>query len=208
MRPHAALWLGALLGASLYAYQLSWFVPVLCGLCVLSRPALLRRPRGLVLAGTALATALAVSLPGFLLLRDGLGQVLAQTGNKATWHEGGRDPTGSPVVVTLIAPDDRDVYDPDAWHERILCSTPERAALKKILGLGFEDTFRLFEQPDRSFSWWDYRQAAFRRGMGLRIDLVLASRSMAKRCAAAYIDVEPRRQERPSDHTPVIAEFD
>ena len=77
-----------------------------------------------------------------------------------------------------------------------------------MLSLGFQDTFRLFEQPDKSFSWWDYRQAAFRRGMGLRIDLVLASQAMAERCTSAYIDVEPRRQERPSDHTPVVAEFD
>ena len=107
-----------------------------------------------------------------------------------------------------IAPDDRDVYDPEAWHERILCSTAERTALQKMLSLGFQDTFRLFEQPDKSFSWWDYRQAAFRRGMGLRIDLVLASQAMAERCTSAYIDVEPRRQERPSDHTPVVAEFD
>lgn len=107
-----------------------------------------------------------------------------------------------------IAPDDRDVYDPEAWHERILCSTAERTALQKVLSLGFQDTFRLFEQPDKSFSWWDYRQAAFRRGMGLRIDLVLASQAMAERCTSAYIDVEPRRQERPSDHTPVVAEFD
>lgn len=106
-----------------------------------------------------------------------------------------------------IAPEDRDVYDPEAWHESILCSTPEREALGRMLDLGLEDTFRLFEQVDASYSWWDYRQAAFRRGMGLRIDLVLASKPMARRCSAAYIDVEPRRQERPSDHTPVVAEF-
>lgn len=107
-----------------------------------------------------------------------------------------------------IAPEDRDVHDPEAWHEKILCSTPEREALGRILDLGLSDTFRQFEQPDKSWSWWDYRQAAFRRNMGLRIDLVLASRSLAGACSAAYIDVEPRRQERPSDHTPVVAEFD
>lgn len=107
-----------------------------------------------------------------------------------------------------IAPEDRDVHDPEAWHEKILCSTPEREALRRILGHGLQDTFRLFEQEEGSFSWWDYRQAAFRRGMGLRIDLVLASESLAAACQAAWIDVEPRRQERPSDHTPVIAEFD
>jgi exodeoxyribonuclease-3 len=107
-----------------------------------------------------------------------------------------------------IAPEDRDVHDPDAWHERILCRTPEREALQRICDLGLRDTFRLFEQPEKSYSWWDYRQAAFRRNLGLRIDLVLASRPLAESCTRAWIDVGPRRQERPSDHTPVIAEFD
>lgn len=106
-----------------------------------------------------------------------------------------------------IAPDDRDVHDPDAWHERILCSTPERDALQKLLDLGLVDTFRLFDQEEGSFSWWDYRQAAFRRNMGLRIDLILASKTLAGTCIASTIDKEPRRLERPSDHTPVIAEF-
>ena len=107
-----------------------------------------------------------------------------------------------------IAPDDRDVYDPEAWRERILCSTPERAALQGMLDLGLSDTFRQFEQPEKTWSWWDYRQAAFRRNMGLRIDLILASDALAAKCTASYIDQEPRRQERPSDHTPVIAEFE
>ena len=107
-----------------------------------------------------------------------------------------------------IAPDDRDVYDPEAWHERILCSTPEREALQKILDLGLADTFRLFDQEEQSYSWWDYRAAGFRRNRGLRIDLVLASRALADSCRACTIDKEPRRLERPSDHTPVIAEFD
>jgi len=106
-----------------------------------------------------------------------------------------------------IAPDDRDVYDPEGWHEKILCSTPEREALGRILDLGLTDTFRLFEQEERTWSWWDYRMNMFRRKLGLRIDLVLASRSMAERCTASYVDIEPRRQERPSDHAPVVAEF-
>jgi exodeoxyribonuclease-3 len=107
-----------------------------------------------------------------------------------------------------IVPDDRDVHDPEGWREKILCSTPEREALGEILDLGFQDTFRLFEQEDRTWSWWDYRMNAFRRKMGLRIDLILASKAMAKTCTASYVDIEPRRQERPSDHTPVIAEFE
>ncbi len=107
-----------------------------------------------------------------------------------------------------IAPDDRDVHDPAAWREKILCSTKERAALQDILALGFSDTFRRFEQEAASFSWWDYRAAAFRRNLGLRIDLVLASQALAERCRAAGIDKQPRSWERPSDHVPVWAEFD
>ena len=107
-----------------------------------------------------------------------------------------------------IAPHDRDVHDPESWRDKILCSTREREALQRILDLGLSDTFRQFEQAEKSWSWWDYRMAAFRRNMGLRIDLVLASAALLKACSAAYIDKEPRRQERPSDHTPVVAEFD
>ncbi len=107
-----------------------------------------------------------------------------------------------------IVPDDRDVHDPEGWREKILCSTPEREALGKILNLGFQDSFRLFEQQERTWSWWDYRMNAFRRKMGLRIDLILASKAMTNRCIASYVDIEPRRQDRPSDHAPAIAEFD
>ena len=106
-----------------------------------------------------------------------------------------------------IAPADADVYDPEAWHERILCSTSEREALAKMLGLGLSDVFRQFKQEESSFSWWDYRAAAFRRNMGLRIDLILASQTLADNCTACYIDKEPRKLERPSDHTPVVAKF-
>jgi exodeoxyribonuclease-3 len=107
-----------------------------------------------------------------------------------------------------IAPDDRDVHDPEQWKEKILCSTPERNALQRFFELGLKDTFRLFEQAENVYSWWDYRMNAFRRKLGLRIDLVLASERMAERCTASYVDMEPRRQERPSDHAPVVAEFD
>jgi exodeoxyribonuclease-3 len=106
-----------------------------------------------------------------------------------------------------IAPDDRDVHDPAAWEGKVLCSEPERNALGQLLELGFADTFRNFDQEEKSFSWWDYRAAAFRRNMGLRIDLILATSGLIERCTACRIDVEPRRLERPSDHTPVIAEF-
>jgi exodeoxyribonuclease-3 len=106
-----------------------------------------------------------------------------------------------------IAPEDRDVYDPKAWHEHILCSTPERQALQGIIDLGLTDVFRHFDQEEGSFSWWDYRAAAFRRNMGLRIDLILASKALTDTCTVCTIDREPRRQERPSDHAPVLAEF-
>ncbi|MDZ7748222.1 MAG: exodeoxyribonuclease III [Halofilum sp. (in: g-proteobacteria)] len=107
-----------------------------------------------------------------------------------------------------IAPADADVHDPEALAGQIHCSERERAALRRLLDLGLVDTFRAFEQPPRSFSWWDYRANAFRRDLGLRIDLVLAGPALAPRCSAAGIDVGPRRNERPSDHAPVYAEFD
>ncbi len=107
-----------------------------------------------------------------------------------------------------IAPEDQDVHDPAAWAGQVLCSPRERAALESLLELGFIDTFRLFEQPEKSFSWWDYRAGAFRRNHGLRIDLILASAGLAQCCRASGIDTAPRRWERPSDHTPVWALFD
>jgi len=107
-----------------------------------------------------------------------------------------------------IAPADIDVHDPEAWREQVLCSTEERSALRRILELGFVDTYRMSEPAGEAYSWWDYRAAAFRRNLGLRIDLILASRSLGERCVGAAIDVSPRRLERPSDHAPVVAEFD
>jgi len=106
-----------------------------------------------------------------------------------------------------IAPADEDVYDPEKWGEAILCSPAERSALAELMNLGLTDVFRKFEQPEKSFSWWDYRAAGFRRNAGLRIDLILASEAMAGCCTASYIDREPRTWDRPSDHAPVIAEF-
>lgn len=115
-------------------------------------------------------------------------------------------------LVTLgdfnIAPDDRDVYDPLKWGEDILCSPAEREALGKLIDLGLSDVFRLFEQEEKIFSWWDYRAAGFRRNAGLRIDLILATKPLSDACKASYVDREPRSWERPSDHTPVLAEFD
>ncbi len=106
-----------------------------------------------------------------------------------------------------IAPEDRDVYDPIAWQGQVLCSEPERAHFRALLELGLKDGFRLFEQPEKSYSWWDYRQGAFRRNLGLRIDHILLSQPLAERCTACTIDTAPRRLERPSDHAPVVAEI-
>jgi exodeoxyribonuclease-3 len=106
-----------------------------------------------------------------------------------------------------IAPEDRDVHDPAAWAGGVHVSPEERSALAALLNLGFVDVFRRFEQPEKSYSWWDYRAGAFRRNNGLRIDLILADLEFATACTACHIDREPRRAERPSDHTPVIAEF-
>ena len=107
-----------------------------------------------------------------------------------------------------IAPADADGYDPEKWGDAILCSPPEREALGELFKLGLTDVFRKFEHPEGTFSWWDYRAAGFRRNAGLRIDLILTSNSMTERCKASYVDKEPRAWERPSDHAPVVAEFD
>jgi len=106
-----------------------------------------------------------------------------------------------------IAPDDRDVHDPEAWRGKVLCSEPERERLRELLALGLEDSFRLFDQPEGVFSWWDYRNFAFRRKLGLRIDLLLVSAPLAARCIESSVDISPRRLERPSDHAPVYAVF-
>ncbi len=107
-----------------------------------------------------------------------------------------------------IALEDRDVHDPAAWAGQVLCSEPERRALRRLLQLGLVDAFRLFEQPPASFSWWDYRAAGFRRNQGLRIDLILASTVLAQVCTSCRIDKATRALERPSDHAPIVAEFD
>jgi len=107
-----------------------------------------------------------------------------------------------------IAPSDEDIYDPAAWEGKILCSEKERASLKNILNLGFKDSFRLFDQEKELYSWWDYRTGAFRRNRGLRIDLILTNESLSNKCSSSYIDLAPRKNERPSDHAPVVSVFD
>ena len=116
-----------------------------------------------------------------------------------------------PKLVLLgdynIAPEDRDCHDPAAWVGQILVSPREREAFVKLTQLGLHDSFRLFEQPEKSFSWWDYRMMGFRRNFGMRIDHILVSDALKPNCKSCVIDKTPRKLERPSDHTPVILEL-
>jgi exodeoxyribonuclease III len=106
-----------------------------------------------------------------------------------------------------IAPEDRDVYDPKFWTGKVLFSEPEKAAFKDMLALGLTDSFRLFDQAEKSYSWWDYRMNGFKRNLGLRIDHILLTQELAKSCKSCSIDKNMRAKERPSDHAPVIAEI-
>jgi len=106
-----------------------------------------------------------------------------------------------------VAPEDRDVHDPQAWEGQVHVSAPERGAWNALLDLGLKDAFRLFDQPEKTFSWWDYRMMGFRRNAGLRIDQILLSEPLATQCSACTVDREPRRLERPSDHAPVVADI-
>ncbi len=106
-----------------------------------------------------------------------------------------------------VAPEDRDVHDPAAWHERILCSTPEREALAKIVRWGFQDTLRKFMPDAGIYSWWDYRNLGFPKNQGLRIDFVLATAKAYERCSDARVIREERKGQKPSDHAPVEATF-
>jgi exodeoxyribonuclease-3 len=121
-----------------------------------------------------------------------------------------RYPMNEKVVVTgdfNITFDDRDVYDPDAWREKILCSTPEREALARICDLGLTDALRHFDQSEGIYTWWDFRTRGFQRGNGLRIDHFLLSKPALDCCTGVEVDLEERGQTKPSDHAPVIATF-
>jgi exodeoxyribonuclease III len=106
-----------------------------------------------------------------------------------------------------IAPTDSDVHDPVAWKDQIHCTVPEREHFQRLIDLGLSDAFRLFEQAPKSWSWWDYRNLAFRKNQGLRIDHILVSAALKPRVKACSIDKQPRRNERPSDHAPVLVEL-
>jgi len=106
-----------------------------------------------------------------------------------------------------IAPTDQDVHDPKAWEGQNLVSAPERNAFQELINLGLHDSFRMFEQAPKTFSWWDYRMMGFRRNAGMRIDHILLSEALKERCSTSIVDKEPRTWEQPSDHAPVIAEI-
>lgn len=106
-----------------------------------------------------------------------------------------------------IAPADLDVHDPKAWHEKILCSAPERAAYQGLLALGLHDAYRQLTPETPGYTWWDYRTMAFRRNLGLRIDLLLVSDPLSANCLRCEVDRTPRETERPSDHAPVFLEL-
>ena len=106
-----------------------------------------------------------------------------------------------------IAPDDRDVYDPVAWAGQVLCTPQERAQFQALIDQGLVDSFRLFEQPPKPWTWWDYRNLAFRKNQGLRIDHILVSQALRPQVQACFIDKAPRKNERPSDHTPVVLDI-
>lgn len=137
----------------------------------------------------------AYKLRWFAALREYLGQELSS------------HPALAAAGDYNIAPEDRDVHDPKAWEGQIHVSEPERSAWRALLALGLKDAFRLFDQPEKIFSWWDYRMLGFRRNAGLRIDQILVSPALAARCSGCTVDKAPRKLERPSDHAPVIAEF-
>ena len=119
--------------------------------------------------------------------------------------------TRYPNLVVLgdynIAPEDRDVHDPVLWQGNVLVSEAERIHFQNLIKLGLHDSFRLFEQAEKSFTWWDYRMMAFRRNHGVRIDHILISEPLVAQCKSCVIDKTPRKLERPSDHTPVVVEL-
>ena len=125
----------------------------------------------------------------------------------ARWLGKARIPNLAVLGDLNIAPEPRDVHNPKRWEGKIHFSEPERAAFGELIKAGLKDAFRLFEQPEKQFTWWDYRLKAFERGWGLRIDHILLTPALAAKCRSCTIDVEPRRRERPSDHAPVVADL-
>lgn len=133
---------------------------------------------------------------------------------KLNWYRRLRDCLAKEKALDLVvcgdfnvAPEDVDIHDPDLWRGAIMCSEDERKAFRELCGIGLRDTFRLHHKDGGLFSWWDYRMLSFPKNRGLRIDAILASKTLAARCTAAGIDRDMRKGKEPSDHAPVLAEF-
>jgi len=188
------------------------------GVAILSRAAISAEARGIPDFADELKRVIAVTVRGIrvvcLYAPNGQEPGSEKYAYKLRWYEAltawlRKEISGDLAVLgdLNIAPEARDVHDPKRWEGKIHFSEPERAAFRALLELGFKDAFRLFEQPEKQFSWWDYRLNAFARGWGLRIDHILLSPGLAKRCEASSIDLAPRRLERPSDHAPVLVDL-
>ena len=188
------------------------------GVAILSRTALSAEARGIPDFADDLKRVITATVGGVrvvcLYAPNGQEPGSEKYAYKLRWYEAlttwlKKEVDGKTVVLgdLNIAPEPRDVHDPKRWEGKIHFSEPERAAFRALIELGYQDAFRLFEQPEKQFTWWDYRLAAFQRGWGLRIDHILLSPALAKHCTACAIDVEPRKLERPSDHAPVLADL-
>jgi len=188
------------------------------GVAILSRTALSAEARGIPDFADDLKRVIAATVGGVrvvcLYAPNGQEPGSEKYAYKLRWYEAlttwlKKEVDGKTAVLgdLNIAPEPRDVHDPKRWEGKIHFSEPERAAFRALIELGYQDAFRLFEQPEKQFTWWDYRLAAFQRGWGLRIDHILLSPALAKHCTACAIDVEPRKLERPSDHAPVLADL-
>ena len=199
----------------------SWGQPTYNGVALLSREPAQDMRRGFAAGGNDGARLLAATVGGVRVIDvyvpNGSEVGTEKYARKLAWLERlhgelvERHAPDEPLVIAgdfNIAPDERDIWDPVGFAEKVLFSPPERAALARLLDWGLVDLFRAFEDGGGRYSWWDYRQAAFRRGRGARIDLVLATRPLAARATRCVIDDAPRRLERPSDHAPVFAEFE
>jgi len=188
------------------------------GVAILSRTALSAEARGIPDFADDLKRVIAATVGGVrvvcLYAPNGQEPGSEKYAYKLRWYEAlttwlKKEVDGKTAVLgdLNIAPEPRDVHDPKRWEGKIHFTEPERAAFRALIELGYQDAFRLFEQPEKQFTWWDYRLAAFQRGWGLRIDHILLSPALAKHCTACAIDVEPRKLERPSDHAPVLADL-
>jgi exodeoxyribonuclease-3 len=188
------------------------------GVAILSRTALSAEARGIPDFADDLKRVIAATVGGVrvvcLYAPNGQEPGSEKYAYKLRWYEAlttwlKKEVDGKTAVLgdLNIAPEPRDVHDPKRWEGKIHFTEPERAAFRALIELGYQDAFRLFEQPEKQFTWWDYRLAAFQRGWGLRIDHILLSPALATLCTACSIDVAPRKLERPSDHAPVLADL-